>query len=188
MYYNKREPKSCRIFTVSESHRKSLIQHCEWSELRLHFLSDKSSLKRPKMVHLKTWKFRSESVTRFFKWDILCDFQTLWCIFPIFPTSMEFSIIESGQPGADNGAIWILALKIVSFIANKSMWSVPNVFIVNMTISDLMMTCLNCSFNYIYMRDRIWYYNQLACTINNFTAILTVSASVLNMSALSINR
>lgn len=68
------------------------------------------------------------------------------------------------------------------------MWSVPNVFIVNMTISDLMMTCLNCSFNYIYMRDRIWYYNQLACTINNFTAILTVSASVLNMSALSINR
>ena len=74
------------------------------------------------------------------------------------------------------------------FSANKSMWSVPNVFIVNMTISDLMMTCLNCSFNYIYMRDRIWYYNQLACTVNNFTAILTVSASVLNMSALSINR
>ena len=26
-----------RLFTVFENHRKSLIQHCERSELRLHF-------------------------------------------------------------------------------------------------------------------------------------------------------
>ena len=36
-------------FTVFENHRKSLIQHCERSELRLHL--DKSFFKMPKMVH-----------------------------------------------------------------------------------------------------------------------------------------
>ena len=38
--------------TVFENHRKSLIQHCERSELRLHFEWTKSSLKMPKMVNL----------------------------------------------------------------------------------------------------------------------------------------
>ena len=38
-------------FTVFENHRKSLIQHCERSELRLHFEWIKVYLKMPKMVH-----------------------------------------------------------------------------------------------------------------------------------------
>ena len=52
------------INTVFENHRKSLIQYCERSELRIYT----SSLKRPKMGHfgefLKTWSLRSNSVTR----------------------------------------------------------------------------------------------------------------------------
>ena len=45
------------FITVFENHRKSLIQHCERSELRLHFWVAKSSLKMPKMVHLASfWK------------------------------------------------------------------------------------------------------------------------------------
>ena len=54
--------------TVFENYRKSLIQYCERSELRLHFWVDKSWLKIPKMVHfgefLKIWSLRSNSVTR----------------------------------------------------------------------------------------------------------------------------
>ena len=51
-------------YTVFENHRKSLIQHCEGSELRVHF----EWTKMPKMVQfgefLKTWSLRSNSVTR----------------------------------------------------------------------------------------------------------------------------
>ena len=84
--------------TVFENHRKSLIQHCERSELRLHvFWVDKSWLKIPKMVHfgdfLKTLSLRSNSITRQVtynktknvgkcqnkkKCDILRNFQTMW--------------------------------------------------------------------------------------------------------------
>ena len=46
-----------------ENHRKSLIQHCERSEVRLHFAE-----KCQKCVHggefLKTWSLRSNSVTK----------------------------------------------------------------------------------------------------------------------------
>ena len=68
------------------------------------------------------------------------------------------------------------------------MWSVPNVFIVNMSLSDFMMTTLNCISNYIFMRDRQWYYGDTACLFNNFLAILTISASVLNLTAMSVTR
>ena len=54
--------------TVYENRQKSRIQHCERSELHLHFEWTKSSLKRPKMVNfgefLKSWNFRSNRVTR----------------------------------------------------------------------------------------------------------------------------
>ena len=49
--------------TVLENYRKSLIQHCERSELRIHF-----EWRQRKMVHfdeiLKTWSLQSNSVTR----------------------------------------------------------------------------------------------------------------------------
>ena len=44
--------------TVFENHRKSLIQHCERSELRLHFEWPKSSLKMLKMVNWLKLKMR----------------------------------------------------------------------------------------------------------------------------------
>ena len=78
--------------TVFENHRKGLIQHCEQSELRLHF----EWTKMPKMINfgefLKTQSLRSNSVTRHvnfnrtkiggkyqtLKCNILSDFQRLW--------------------------------------------------------------------------------------------------------------
>ena len=38
----KKSREKVRIFTLFKNHRKSLIQHCERSELRLHFEWDKN--------------------------------------------------------------------------------------------------------------------------------------------------
>jgi tachykinin receptor 3 len=38
------------------------------------------------------------------------------------------------------------------------------------------------------MRDREWVFGGVYCTINNFIAIVTVAASVLNLTAMSIDR
>ena len=45
---------------------------------------------------------------------------------------------------------------VCSILAHSYMRTVPNAFIVNMSLSDLMMAALNCIFNYIFMRDRNW--------------------------------
>ena len=58
----------CKTFnacTVVESHRKDLIQHCEWSKLRLHFECTKVHKKCKKNRRLASfWSLRSKSVTR----------------------------------------------------------------------------------------------------------------------------
>ena len=68
------------------------------------------------------------------------------------------------------------------------MWSVPNAFLVNISISDFLMTIFNCIFNYIYMRDRNWVFSKTYCAFNNFIAICTVAASVYSLTAMSMNR
>ena len=68
------------------------------------------------------------------------------------------------------------------------MWVVPNAFIANMSLADLMLASLNCSFNFVTMRDRKWVFGSTYCTFNNFMAIVTVAASVLNLTAMSLDR
>ena len=82
------------VRTVFENHRKSLIQHCERSELRLQIEWTKVNSKCQKWYILKTWSLWSNSVTCHvtFNWiniggkcqnkkksicDILSNFQTL---------------------------------------------------------------------------------------------------------------
>ena len=85
--------------TVFENHRKSLIQHCEWSELRLHFEWTKVNQKCLKWFILANfWKPKACGQTvllpdrsvligqklmenakiQKFKCDILSNFQTMW--------------------------------------------------------------------------------------------------------------
>eukprot|EP00095_Tigriopus_kingsejongensis_P008398 maker-scaffold9_size846264-snap-gene-4.22 protein:Tk08398 transcript:maker-scaffold9_size846264-snap-gene-4.22-mRNA-1 annotation:"hypothetical protein DAPPUDRAFT_54432" len=68
------------------------------------------------------------------------------------------------------------------------MRTIPNTFIANMSLSDLLMATFNCIFNYIFMRDNRWDFGAAHCTVNNFLAIVTVSASVLNLTAMSLDR
>ena len=60
MTFGNRENMVSYFLTVFENHRKSIIQHCERSELRLHFEWTKVNQKFQKIVNLS-------------------NFQTLWC-------------------------------------------------------------------------------------------------------------
>ena len=74
------------------------------------------------------------------------------------------------------------------------MWSVTNYFLLNLTISDIMMATLNTPVSFIYMRDRldfregkfnkeafktqmfirVWHFGAVYCTINQFISLSTV--------------
>jgi len=75
-----------------------------------------------------------------------------------------------------------------NWIAHSYMRTIPNAFIVNMSLSDLLMAVLNTIFNYVYMRDRNWIFGNTYCQIKNFSDIVTVATSVLNLTAMSIDR
>uniref|UniRef100_A0A1A9VSM4 G-protein coupled receptors family 1 profile domain-containing protein n=1 Tax=Glossina austeni TaxID=7395 RepID=A0A1A9VSM4_GLOAU len=59
---------------------------------------------------------------------------------------------------------------------------------VNLSVADAMVSCLNVTFNYIYMLNNDWPFGELYCKISQFIAILTISASVFTLMAISIDR
>ena len=74
------------------------------------------------------------------------------------------------------------------FLGHKRMWTSTNYFLVNLSFTDLLMTILNGLFNFIYMRDNDWPFGSVYCTINNFVAYYTVIASVLTLTAITLDR
>ncbi|XP_021930461.1 tachykinin-like peptides receptor 86C isoform X2 [Zootermopsis nevadensis] len=73
-------------------------------------------------------------------------------------------------------------------LAHRQMRTVTNYFLVNLSISDLMMSLLNCIFNFIFMLNSDWPFGAAYCTVNNFVANVTVAASVFTLVAISIDR
>ena len=68
------------------------------------------------------------------------------------------------------------------------MWTVTNYFLLNLTVSDLLISTLNCIPSFIFMRDRVWVFGPVYCKINNFVSYLSVSASVFTLLAISNDR
>lgn len=68
------------------------------------------------------------------------------------------------------------------------MLNTTNYLLVNLSIADLMMTLLNTLFNFILMRDNQWPFGVPYCYINNFVAFMTVSASTLTLTAITVER
>ena len=68
------------------------------------------------------------------------------------------------------------------------MWTVTNYFLLSLTISDLLISTINCIPSFIFMRDRVWIYGGLYCRINNFVSYMTVSSSVFTLLAISNDR
>nr|BAO01084.1 neuropeptide GPCR A34 [Nilaparvata lugens] len=77
--------------------------------------------------------------------------------------------------------IWIV-------LAHRRMRTVTNYFLVNLSVSDLMMSLLNCVFNFIFMLNSHWPFGSVYCTINNFVANVTVAASVFTLVAITLDR
>ncbi len=73
-------------------------------------------------------------------------------------------------------------------LAHRYMRTIPNAFIASMSASDLLMASFNTTFNYVFMRDMRWDFGPAYCSVNNFLAVVTVSASVLNLTAMSADR
>lgn len=73
-------------------------------------------------------------------------------------------------------------------LAHRRMQNVTNYFLVNLSLADIMMSCLNTVFNFIFMKNRNWTFGSVYCTINNFIAYLSVAVSVFTLMAISIDR
>ena len=81
-----------------------------------------------------------------------------------------------------------LFLMLNLFSGHRKMWTSTNYFLVNLSLTDLLMTILNGLFNFIYMRDNHWPFGDFYCTVNNFVAFYTVIGSVFTLTALTLDR
>ncbi|XP_050343718.1 tachykinin-like peptides receptor 99D isoform X1 [Nymphalis io] len=77
--------------------------------------------------------------------------------------------------------IWIV-------LANKRMRSVTNYFLVNLSVADTMVSTLNVTFNFTYMLYSDWPFGHFYCKFCQFIAVLSISASVFTLMAISIDR
>ncbi|KAM3967134.1 neuropeptide receptor A33 [Aphomia sociella] len=80
----------------------------------------------------------------------------------------------------------ILVIWIV--IAHRRMRTVTNCFLVNLAIADLLMATLNGAPNFVFLVTANWPFGSVTCTASNFTANLTVSAGVLTLVAITVDR
>ncbi|XP_033215115.1 tachykinin-like peptides receptor 86C [Belonocnema kinseyi] len=73
-------------------------------------------------------------------------------------------------------------------LAHRRMRTVTNYFLVNLSVADLLMSVLNCVFNFIFMLNSDWPFGGVYCTINNFVANVTVASSVFTLVVTSFDR
>ncbi|XP_050667628.1 tachykinin-like peptides receptor 86C isoform X2 [Leptidea sinapis] len=83
--------------------------------------------------------------------------------------------------GGNAIVIWIVT-------AHRRMRTVTNYFLVNLSFADLMMSSLNCLFNFIYMLHSDWVFGVRYCKLSNFIANVTVAASVFTLTGISFDR
>ena len=77
---------------------------------------------------------------------------------------------------------------ILIVLLNKQMRTVTNMFIVNLSISDILVSGGNVIFNFVYMLNGHWVFGRTYCKISNFIAILSVACSCFTLMAISIDR
>ncbi|XP_074596570.1 tachykinin-like peptides receptor 86C [Brevipalpus obovatus] len=77
--------------------------------------------------------------------------------------------------------IWII-------LGHRKMRTVTNIFILNLSIADLIISLFNTTFNFIFMISGHWYFGYFFCKINNFLVYLTLTASIFTIMAVSIER
>ncbi|XP_046391631.1 tachykinin-like peptides receptor 86C [Ischnura elegans] len=77
--------------------------------------------------------------------------------------------------------IWIV-------LGHRRMRTATNCFLVNLSVSDLLLSLLNCAFNLVFMLDGDWPFGAVYCSFSNFVANCSVAASVFSLAAISVDR
>ncbi|KAG7187568.1 hypothetical protein KM043_016639 [Ampulex compressa] len=95
--------------------------------------------------------------------------------------SLIFAVILLVATGGNVIVMWIV-------LAHRRMRTVTNYFLVNLSMADLMMSLLNCAFNFIFLLNSNWPFGVIYCTINNFVAHVTVASSVFTLVVISFDR
>ncbi|XP_017758550.1 PREDICTED: tachykinin-like peptides receptor 86C [Eufriesea mexicana] len=95
--------------------------------------------------------------------------------------SLIFAAMLLVATGGNVIVIWIV-------LAHRRMRTVTNYFLVNLSMADLMMSLLNCVFNFIFLLNSDWPFGVVYCTVNNFVAHVTVASSVLTLVIISFDR
>ena len=83
--------------------------------------------------------------------------------------------------GGNTIVIWIV-------LADKRMRTVTNIFLVNLSVADAMVSTLNVVFNFTYMLNLNWRFGFVYCKISQFVSILSICASVFTLMAISFDR
>lgn len=68
------------------------------------------------------------------------------------------------------------------------MRTVTNYYLLNLSVADLLMSSMNCIFNFIFLLNNDWPFGSVYCTVNNFIANLSVASSVFTLVAISLDR
>ena len=61
---------------------------------------------------------------------------------------------------------------------HKSLHTVTNCFLLNLTVSDLVTLLFNAIFNFVFMITGNWPFGNRYCIVNNFITNLTIAISV----------
>ncbi|KAL8610155.1 hypothetical protein ACOMHN_005930 [Nucella lapillus] len=77
--------------------------------------------------------------------------------------------------------IWIV-------LAHKRMRTVTNYFLVNLAVSDVMISLLNTPFNFVFLLYQDWWFGRVYCKFCFFISPCAISASVLTFMAIAIDR
>ncbi|CAN7950184.1 unnamed protein product [Ixodes pacificus] len=128
-------------------------------------------------------------------------------MFPnLLNTTSEFSVIEVGSERQWVLPWWVQLIYGVLFgsmvlvaafgnavvvwivVVHRSMRTVTNYFLVNLSIANAMTAIFNAIFNLVYMLESHWAFGSTYCIFNNFVANLTVSSSAFTIAATSIDR
>lgn len=102
-------------------------------------------------------------------WEI----QLIWSL--IFGLMILFAIVGN-----------LIVICIIS--THKSMRTVTNYFLLNLTIADLVTITFNATFNYVFMLNGHWPFGKIYCVVNNFITNLTIAVSVFTIMITSIDR
>jgi hypothetical protein len=103
------------------------------------------------------------------EWHILL----IWSL--IFGPMVLFAIIGNLL------IIWIISRQ-------KIMRTVINIFLLNLTISDLLTITFNATFNFVFMLTGNWPFGSFYCVANNFITNLTIASSVFTIIVTSVDR